>query len=629
MVKSASHVKAHETDDGLVLQVHAKDEDETTKVICQLTKLLNKIDGKEGSNSSVPSPAYEEEFDLLFDQSRFAGRVVPIMALVNQQETDVINLSFSDYKKQWLELQERGYACNVVDSRRFMTGAFEFIVEIKPATTTDGDEENNKTIQVLTGVMMKKGKIVYCEQNEEVKKANGQPQKSVIIQAIPTSAVANCNTKTFGPKSSWAFASVSNLGDDDNDTYEEDETIKAGIKNFQALVDLLSGESKEPPEGYVDQFAKVYDKDVHASLKPLANLNSDTTELRDMDYDALYQHHVEAFTLGYKSEVVRIKPHLKGVVAFTVHMDREENELTVRTTVFIDRETGLITHVEAAETIYHEHHEAKSPTNVSGQVVATDTKAIEGFKTEQELAKAVLRVSGKLLAGKKSGIRPCMEAGSVVKLYMVREKHLLHLKQVFHHQGEQLNIYDSEGNPYAGGVHFKEYKRRVVTGKSLVLNNGNGEARALCFQDFVLIDRKAFDIYSTRPLWSGDAPFEQEDKVLCYPWFRMEVHGDPSTRIVYVWNGRGYQSFWKVFLGKKPVKNDDVNSPQHHPPNKGDLVLKTYSLDADLAYVTIHEDEQRVGKDKVRYDITIAPGVDPGLVVCISAVLEIMVGLFG
>mmetsp|Transcript_3083 Transcript_3083/g.8709 ORF Transcript_3083/g.8709 Transcript_3083/m.8709 type:complete len:621 (-) Transcript_3083:207-2069(-) len=614
-----STVQAQETEDGLLLTVqHHQGEDETTRVMDDLIKLLQQIDGKEG-NINVPSQEFDNEFAQLFDEANLQARVVrPVLSLLLSQShedpKEWATVSFDEYKQQWLEFQERGYNLEVIDTQRYVTGAFDFTIQL---TNRCNDQEIHlPTTRFRTAAMMQGSKICYCEQKMD---------HYVKVPPAPAKPAANTtgmkNPKRFpGKSSSWAFASISDLEADDVHGYSQDETIKAAIHNFTILIGFLDGTKANlndtsglHSQDFAKQFAATYDPKVKAKMKPLQDLTSQST-LQEMDYDTLYQQHYgQAFWLGFKAEVVRIKPHIKGVVAFTVHMVNETTEMTIRTVVFIA--DGKIVTAETTDTTLRQV--PKQAVVVSGQVSVEEDEEgrhpIAGYGlSEAEFAGSLLPVSGKILAGQRSGMVPCLEAGSLLKLYVERGK--------VEERQSLLPIYDSRGQPYADGAHFEEYQRRVIAGKALVLKDGKGQPRALCFQDLWKVTRKGFDIYSIRPLWHGDSPFELERDVKCYPWFRMEATpGARYQRIINVWNGHGYQRMWRAFLGK-PSTGDQ----ERYPPNKGDLVVRTESLDVDLAYVTSCDTN-----GKVRYDITIAPGVDPALILCLAAVSEMLVGLFG
>lgn len=248
-----------------------------------------------------------------------------------------------------------------------------------------------------------------------------------------------------------------------------------------------------------------------------------------------------------------------------------------------------------------------------GQVAATDQERIKDFPSDAQLAKTVhslpLQVSGQLL-GASANLLSAQDAGQVLRLF------LKHSKQFMSRHGKLTVTQEPDGSAYAGGVHFTEH-RGIVGKTTLLMQDKNDKPVALCLQDHIKFHGE-YAILGVRPLSPNDAPKQQQDGIAFYPWFQVldindAIHG--AFRSVSVWNGTVYEPLWRAYPATRRPGKKAANLC---------LVKKTEIL------VTLASNSQSlVGilnkttrDDTLGWDMTIAPGIDPALFLCVVAVVE-------
>jgi hypothetical protein len=240
-----------------------------------------------------------------------------------------------------------------------------------------------------------------------------------------------------------------------------------------------------------------------------------------------------------------------------------------------------------------ENRQANTAT-VSGEVLASSKVRIPDFPTESELAERVHPlpngVNGQLLAGGESNILPVTEAGHIIRLF------LEHSKAFLAREG-RLTIKDVDGIDYAGGSHFKEYKG-FVGNITLVLLDKDDDPVALCEQVRVKLHSE-YNILGARPLLKGDEPKSEQAGAAFYPWFHVNAIDN-------------------AIQGCSGVKAANLCMVK-----RTELLVTQESDHAIVAFLNKKTADNRTG-----WEITIAPGVDPALVICTAAVVEDTTSIF-
>jgi hypothetical protein len=260
-----------------------------------------------------------------------------------------------------------------------------------------------------------------------------------------------------------------------------------------------------------------------------------------------------------------------------------------------------------------------STATVSGQVRATSKVRIPDFPTESELAERVYPlpngVNGQLLAG-ESNILPVTEAGHIIRLFLEHSKAFLAREGL-------LTIKDAAGLDYAGGVHFKEYKGLV--GKiTLILLDKDDNPIALCEQERVKLHNE-YNILGIRPLLTGDEPKIEQDGAAFYPWFRVHAIDNAIQgcyRSISVWNGSDYRyvPMWRVYPS---TRRPGAKAANLCMVKKTELLVTQESDHAIIAFLNKKTTDNCTG-----WEITIAPGIDPALVICTAAIVEDTTSMF-
>jgi len=259
-------------------------------------------------------------------------------------------------------------------------------------------------------------------------------------------------------------------------------------------------------------------------------------------------------------------------------------------------------------------HSGETIVAVSGQVRASHEERVRDFPTEVELAETVFelppQVNGQLLAGDTTKLIPVRTIGHVIRLFLV------HSRRFLASEGRLTVTQFPNGLAYGGGVH-KEHNFHCLGKTRLVLLDHDDTSIAMCTQERNKFHRE-YSIMGVRPLMPGDAPKSTENGVLFYPWFRLldindAVHGE--FRIISVWNGNEYIPMWRVY----PATRRPGNKAANLCLVKRTEILITQESDQLSVVGILHK---TTSLDNTGWDITIAPGVDPALVLCVAAIVE-------
>lgn len=277
--------------------------------------------------------------------------------------------------------------------------------------------------------------------------------------------------------------------------------------------------------------------------------------------------------------------------------------------------------------------------HISGQVHATDEESrYHDFPSDVELAKVEFplpqQVNGMYLVDSED-IVPAKESGHLLKLFIDRSQDFLSLNG-------QLDIVTTAKHPYAGGVKFTE-RKRILKNRTFVMHDKDGKIVALVMEDPKADVFNACIIYGLKPIVEG-TPTEMivtEAELAFHPWFRV-VDDHPVYTSIDYFDGVEFKPFLRAHPDKKEhavgmliksasgiyntsqrAVSDEVQDHSHS------LFILYIQGSHTLGHVvkmkkSIKEGEKHV--EKHGWDITIAPGVDPAMVICVTVALEYMFG---
>jgi hypothetical protein len=241
---------------------------------------------------------------------------------------------------------------------------------------------------------------------------------------------------------------------------------------------------------------------------------------------------------------------------------------------------------------------------VSGQVDAKDAKCrVHDFPSDVELAKIVfplpVQCHNKYLTDVPE-LAPVQEAGHLLRVFVDHD-------QDFLARHGHMGMYDMSKEPYAGGINFEE-RNRLLKDRQYVLRDGTGSPIAMTSVDGTTDVVNACIIYGIKPLVEK-VPHQGvvvEDGVAFYPWFRV-VDDHPAYTSIDHFDGTDFQPF----LRARPDR-------QEHTVG---LLVKSASEHHTLGHLV----KVKHG-DKLGWDVTAAPGVDPAMMLCITAAMEYIWG---
>jgi hypothetical protein len=176
-------------------------------------------------------------------------------------------------------------------------------------------------------------------------------------------------------------------------------------------------------------------------------------------------------------------------------------------------------------------------------------------------------------------------------------------------------VHDSDGEPYAGGVRIKEEGHRFV------VYDKDHTPLALCLHERGHA-YNTYNIFGRRPMFPAqDAPSAEEDGSSFYPHFRIRQvnfgRPCPAYRSIMAWNGSHFEPMWRAYPPKKHRRHFATHfysSTGHLGPTNKMLIQCAFG---DTAVGLMRRDINRNG-----WDVSIFPGVDPCLMICIAAVLK-------
>jgi hypothetical protein len=212
---------------------------------------------------------------------------------------------------------------------------------------------------------------------------------------------------------------------------------------------------------------------------------------------------------------------------------------------------------------------------------------------------------GKLLA-EGSSLVPSQE---IINLFLESEEGIFEKRL-------DIVVLDSDGDLYAGGVRIKEKGHRFV------LYDKDHTPLALCIHERGHA-YSTYNIFGRSPMFpTQDAcRAEEEEGNSFYPHFRIRQvnfgRPCPAYRSIMAWNGSHFEPMWRAYPPKKHRRHFATNhysSTAHLGPTNEILIQCAF---ADTTVGLMRKDVNRNG-----WDMSIVPGVDPCLMICIAAVLN-------
>ena len=264
----------------------------------------------------------------------------------------------------------------------------------------------------------------------------------------------------------------------------------------------------------------------------------------------------------------------------------------------------------------------------SGQRRADNGGPVEsGFPTEQALATDMPGLfpfpNGPLMC---STMVPITEAGHVLSLKLQRQR------TGYLPGNEHILLSTDNGSKFAGGAHFRRFAKALSLpyheGSRFMLYDGAGAPVALCVQGSHKMERY-YTFFGRTPLHSGDEALEVDDPsndselsvpLDFYPWFRVLDQGACSLlyRPVRVWNGSTFDPLCQAMAVPQSHKGP-VEAVSNHLGLKPcyNVLLVDLDVDRSLGYMI------QTGRND--WELVVAPGVDPAVVLCLGVVLNDMV----
>jgi hypothetical protein len=149
-----------------------------------------------------------------------------------------------------------------------------------------------------------------------------------------------------------------------------------------------------------------------------------------------------------------------------------------------------------------------------------------------------------------------------------------------------VDVAYKEGRPYVGGAHLR------LGGGNIVLHDRTDKPVVKCVDE-----GSSFKIYGTRPFVAGDRDKRGEGGMGFFPWFRVQQVDDVVSIEIRNHSFR-YDPLWYA-------ERKEAN----------EVVVRSALDDATVCEFT----------RKDGWEMNISPGIDPALMICLSAMLERMV----
>ncbi|KAL7574671.1 hypothetical protein ACA910_003016 [Epithemia clementina (nom. ined.)] len=367
-------------------------------------------------------------------------------------------------------------------------------------------------------------------------------------------------------------------------------------------------------------------------------------------------------------KIFRYKQVAPGVMDSYFRLSTDEEEFVVSGRSYF--RNAMVYKSEATRTMYKK---------VSGQYTADKDKRMTMKQTEREFGCRIHElpslVRGKLL-GETSHMLPVEEKYEFLRIIMEYDdsEHQKQAAKVPLFMGKMLTLFrynhvlrlkDSKEKPYVGGAYFR-YSKKALGSERMYLFNGKNDPVAFCEKT----GKESYTIYGTRSLLDkefkhkySEPKFEDVGSDSCnvvafYPWFQVNLANTAAGRLHFV----SVLTF--DVLASKTVGTEKIGFPANavndiredssrrglnvdfeplfnvseaqSESKKSWAVCDYYESSDHLAVIKVNSTEGKShghyyshnsnntdkAKGSRRIQVDVAPGVDPALILCIAACLE-------
>lgn len=266
---------------------------------------------------------------------------------------------------------------------------------------------------------------------------------------------------------------------------------------------------------------------------------------------------------------------------------------------------------------------------VSGEVVAKESTRDDALKennipTDLEVGAKMHKIPPgvSLLGGPATDAKPAEAKGQILQFKLRRAAKLRTIP--FLDGARTLSLLTHDDQPYAGGYHFVDVKKNALSPRTITLYDKDEKAVALCLQAKAINIgvRQDFTIYGIYPMYEGH-PSKTVDglEVPAYQWMELEgIHEHNYYKITSFMNQQPFDPL--SFKGKHKQVMSGMD--------KG-VIMTSLKNDDDCVAKLVHKafisnDSRSSEGDVTGWDLTVAPGVDPLAIACITAILDHLEG---
>jgi hypothetical protein len=261
---------------------------------------------------------------------------------------------------------------------------------------------------------------------------------------------------------------------------------------------------------------------------------------------------------------------------------------------------------------------------------------LKHFPTNVELGSHLYKNDAKKLLGEGTEASPVLEKGQLLKIHLRRSKNLPWLPAIADKVNDNvMGLETLDSQPYAGGFHFVEHKKNMFSTWKIVLHDKDQNVIAVCLEEesvipFFMMKPKVYHIYGVKPRHEeGDTPETdlKEGEQSLFKWARIE---DICTHYFYTvsfWSGDN--TFQDTFHGeqvKGGIFGGGIGKGVILRPTLTEKDKKMMKKTTHPVALLIQEKIFNAKSHTTGWEITVGPGLDPVIIVCVAAVLEHLMG---
>lgn len=312
---------------------------------------------------------------------------------------------------------------------------------------------------------------------------------------------------------------------------------------------------------------------VIANRLPQASPYHSVTEMR---YQVVKSSLAQALVHRPRTFITSVKTHRQDIFEFTFQTKQKAADIKLHLIAKVDKE-GKIVQLEQLSN--------HSIVTVPGQVVAGPQASAAGFFTEEELGQTVHALPGHvrkhLIGGAGSGMIPSHRTGTVVKLFWQLSRW-------------NTSVVDDADEPYAASISIKQ-PGRWTKQDHFVVRNGHGQPLVLAAKA-----ERGHVLYGRKQLFRNDDLPDPQFEADCtfHPWFHL-IDDHPDFLSLYTWED-GVPT--RVFLME---------------PRSVGFVVRTSNLDPCANLLRVRRIDGKEG-----WELVLAPGVDPGMMLGVVCALD-------